>query len=54
MYVANDKSHGYNEKEPQYNIDQYGRFLPAEKRFPSSVRRKTLKYPAPTGDSDGV
>ena len=36
-YVANDKSGGYNEKDPVYNIDAYGRFLPAVNRFPSSV-----------------
>jgi alpha-galactosidase len=36
-YVANDKSGGYNEKDPDFNIDQYGRFIPAGNRFPSSV-----------------
>src|SRR5690348_7605701 len=28
-YVGNDKSHGYNEKDPNYNIDSFGRFQPA-------------------------
>lgn len=42
-YVANDHSHGYNEKDPQYNIDRYGRFLPAVNRFPSSVSGKGFK-----------
>ena len=32
-YVSNDKAHGYNEKDPVYNIDQWGRFLPAVNRF---------------------
>lgn len=42
-YVANDKSHGYNEKDPQYNIDEYGRFQPAVNRFPSSAGGKGFK-----------
>lgn len=42
-YVANDKSHGYNQKDPQYNIDPYGRLLPAENRFPSSKGGKGFK-----------
>lgn len=42
-YVANDKSHGYNEKDPQYNIDEYGRFQPAVNRFPSSANGKGFK-----------
>jgi hypothetical protein len=36
-YVANDKAHGYNEKDPQYAMDEYGRFLPAVNRFPSAA-----------------
>ncbi|MEO8763824.1 MAG: NPCBM/NEW2 domain-containing protein, partial [Ginsengibacter sp.] len=39
-YVANDKSHGYNENDPQYSIDRYGRFLPAVNRFPSAAGGK--------------
>lgn len=42
-YVSNDKAHGYNEKDPIYNIDEYGRFLPAENRFPSSAGGKGFK-----------
>jgi hypothetical protein len=42
-YVSNDKSHGYNEKDPQYNIDQFGRFLPAPNRFPSSANGRGFK-----------
>ena len=42
-YVANDKSHGYNEKDPQYSIDDYGRFLPAVNRFPSAAGGKGFK-----------
>ena len=46
-YVDNDKSHGYNEKDPQYVLDEYGRFLPSPVRFPSSANGKGFK---PIGD----
>jgi hypothetical protein len=42
-YVANDKAHGYNQKDPQYNMDAYGRLLPAENRFPSAANGKGFK-----------
>ncbi len=42
-YVANDKSGGYNEKDPVFNIDKYGRLLPAVNRFPSSANGKGFK-----------
>ena len=42
-YVANDKAHGYNEKDPEYNIDAFGRFLPAVNRFPSAAGGKGFK-----------
>lgn len=42
-YVQNDKAHGYNEKDPAYVIDEYGRFLPAENRFPSAAGGKGFK-----------
>lgn len=42
-YVANDKSHGYNETDPQYTIDSFGRFQPAVNRFPSSAGSKGFK-----------
>jgi alpha-galactosidase len=35
-YVGNDKSGGYNEKNPEFNLDEYGRFIPASNRFPSA------------------
>ena len=41
-YVANDKSHGYNQTNPIYNVDEYGRFQPAVNRFPSAVDGKDL------------
>ncbi|HEX6180039.1 MAG TPA: glycoside hydrolase family 27 protein [Chitinophagaceae bacterium] len=46
-YVSNDKAHGYNEKDPQFNIDEYGRFQPAVNRFPSAAGGKGFK---PLGD----
>lgn len=42
-YVANDKSHGYNETDPQYNIDSFGRFQPAVNRFPTAKEGKGFK-----------
>jgi alpha-galactosidase len=42
-YVSNDKSHGYNETNPDYSIDDYGRFIPAVNRFPSSANGKGFK-----------
>lgn len=42
-YVNNDKAHGYNEKDPVYVMDEYGRFLPSPERFPSSKDGKGFK-----------
>lgn len=42
-YVGNDKAHGYNEKDPDYVLDQYGRFLPSVNRFPSAAGDKGFK-----------
>jgi hypothetical protein len=36
-YVENDKSGGYNEADPIFTMDQYGRFIPAVNRFPSAA-----------------
>jgi len=36
-YVDNDKSGGYNQDDPKFNIDEYGRMIPSPVRFPSSV-----------------
>ena len=36
-YVGNDTAHGYNEKDPDWNLDAYGRFVPAVNRFPSAA-----------------
>ena len=42
-YVGNDKAHGYNEKDPDYVLDKYGRFLPSVNRFPSAAVGKGFK-----------
>jgi alpha-galactosidase len=42
-YVGNDKAHGYNDKDPDYVLDEYGRFLPAINRFPSAAGNKGFK-----------
>jgi hypothetical protein len=42
-YVGNDTAHGYNEKNPDWNIDEYGRFVPAVNRFPSAAGGKGFK-----------
>jgi alpha-galactosidase len=42
-YVGNDKAHGYNETNPDFTIDQYGRYLPAVNRFPSAKNGKGFK-----------
>jgi len=36
-FVANDKAGGYNQTDPVYVLDEYGRYLPAENRFPSAA-----------------
>lgn len=42
-YISNDKAHGYNESNAEYNIDEYGRFIPALNRFPSAADGKGFK-----------
>lgn len=42
-YVGNDKAHGYNETDPDYVLDEYGRFQPAINRFPSAAGGKGFK-----------
>lgn len=42
-YVDNDKSHGYNEKDPSFVLDEYGRFLPSLVRFPSAANGQGFK-----------
>lgn len=42
-YVENDKAHGYNETDAVFSMDDYGRFLPAVNRFPSSAGGQGFK-----------
>lgn len=42
-YVANDKAGGYNQTDPNYSMDEYGRFIPAVERFPSAAGGKGFK-----------
>ena len=39
-FVENDKAGGYNQTDPRYVIDEYGRYLPAVNRFPSAADGK--------------
>jgi alpha-galactosidase len=42
-YVENDKSGGYNQTDPRYVLDEYGRVTPALNRFPSAAGGKGFK-----------
>ena len=39
-FVENDKAGGYNQTDPRYVIDEYGRYLPAVNRFPLAAGGK--------------
>ena len=36
-FVENDKAGGYNETDPRYVMDEWGRYQPAVNRFPSAA-----------------
>lgn len=42
-FVENDKAGGYNQTNPIYVIDDYGRYTPALNRFPSAADGKGFK-----------
>ncbi len=42
-YIENDKSGGYNQTDAKFVMDDYGRFMPALNRFPSSAGGKGFK-----------
>ena len=42
-FVENTKQHGYNQTDPRYVIDEYGRYLPATNRFPSAAGGKGFR-----------
>jgi alpha-galactosidase len=41
--VENDKSGGYNQEDPIFTMDEYGRFTPAINRFPSAANGNGFK-----------
>jgi len=53
-FVANDKAGGYNETNPIYTLDEYGRLLPAVEKFPSSADGKGFKPLADYIHSNGL
>lgn len=42
-FVENDKAGGYNQVDPIYVYDEYGRYTPALNRFPSAISGKGFK-----------
>lgn len=42
-FVENDKAGGYNQTDPRYVLDEYGRYQPAVNRFPSAAGGKGFK-----------
>lgn len=42
-FVENDKAGGYNQENPIYVLDEYGRYQPAVNRFPSAKDGKGFK-----------
>jgi len=53
-YVDNDKAHGYNEKDPAFVMDEYGRFQPSPIRFPSAANGAGFKSIADYIHSKGL
>ncbi|WP_116788909.1 glycoside hydrolase family 27 protein [Flavobacterium psychrotrophum] len=53
-FVENDKAGGYNQTDPRYVIDQYGRYQPAVNRFPSAKGGKGFKALADYVHSKGL
>ena len=53
-FIENDKAGGYNEKDPIYTMDEYGRFLPAVNRFPSAADGNGFKSLADYVHSKGL
>ena len=53
-FIENDKAGGYNEKDPVYSMDEYGRFVPAVKRFPSAADGNGFKSLADYVHSKGL
>lgn len=53
-FVENDKAGGYNQTDPIYVLDEYGRYQPAVNRFPSATDGKGFKELADYVHSQGL
>lgn len=53
-FVENDKAGGYNQTDPRYVIDEYGRYQPAVNRFPSAANGNGFKALADFVHSKGL
>ncbi len=53
-YVENDKAGGYNQTDPVYTMDEYGRLMPAVKKFPSAADGNGFKPLADYVHSKGL
>ncbi len=53
-FVENDKAGGYNQTDPRYVLDEYGRYQPAVNRFPSAADGKGFKELADYVHSKGL
>jgi alpha-galactosidase len=53
-FVENDKAGGYNQTDPRYVMDDYGRYLPAVNRFPSAANGVGFKALADYIHSKGL
>lgn len=53
-FVENDKAGGYNQTDPRYVLDEYGRYQPAVNRFPSAADGKGFKPLADYVHSKGL
>ncbi|MCK9638839.1 MAG: glycoside hydrolase family 27 protein [Prolixibacteraceae bacterium] len=53
-FIQNDKAGGYNEKDPIYTMDEFGRFTPALNKFPSAADGKGFKPLADYVHSKGL
>ncbi len=53
-FVENDKAGGYNQTDPRYVLDEWGRYQPAVNRFPSAADGKGFKELADYVHSKGL
>lgn len=53
-FVENDKAGGYNQTDPRYVMDEFGRYLPAVNRFPSAANGTGFKALADYVHSKGL